>query len=711
MRITKTTPSDDRPPYNTLFDPLDGIIDAIFQERLSVDLPELDFSTYVEMPQAESEIIQFAKSQSASIALVIGSTGIGKSTVLRYVRDKIWKRPDHNCDVLFRDLSDQSYTDRLGDAFDEIPTEKQMRRASIVADEIVVELIQHSLFENSFWEDSIENDAKSFRQFVRTFFAGKIPKSALSGNSSDIDFISAMQDRDLGVFLRIALCYRLRSRAIPHVKIVIDNTDDKDSMLVNSLTEKLAHLHQFVEQFSTSEQRIDSTAPRRCVSPFVACRPATAAHILKHEILRQGGGWYGKKRLTISESAPLYPVIEKRFKTFLKLLRVKNPPAGSSARTLQDSVGAALPDKLKLPLGQRDWTIGNYDSLYNRIFLLFHKSQQAEEVRKICNDNVADSLAATYTVLRNRHFIDADLVFAAAKENSSGELLSEGGPDLRRLFTATTTLRALAYGNQGSVSYPQYPVLGTRIANVISSEHAPITRTTVKPSILSMFVNRVVMHTHALTSAHFQLTDLIKCATKWFGVTKETALKVIDELFKEQLLSNSRSAKLPSVSGTNCELHLTERAWVLWNHLHSDSVLLECYRDVSDLDVNLQWNGKSPNWTDVPTRQLNVNERARQVFWIVVSVWRTEQSEGDRTVRIGDRGRFVELFGDRPISSVLLEGLKASEQKYYSKQSGWNEHGLSSLIEELRHEINEVVGGWGSGKLSSETKAATAISP
>lgn len=704
MRVSRTTPRDETGPFNALFDPLAGIVDAVFQERLPIDAPGIDLATYVHVPETENSLVNFAMSQSGDIALLVGVKGIGKSSVVQYVRDNIWKSPGQPCKVLFRDLSNESFATQLGDDYRNLPLREKRARASLVASRITDALIQKELFEDGFYQREVLSKPAAVRSFVETFCAGDAPPEALDFGCTDQEFMNGLRRIDTSNFLRIILCYLLRTQNVPHLKVVFDNTDDKDGLLICSLTEKLAHLHKWVETFSRQERSLDKSAPVRRVSPFITCRPPTRDLIHRVQIEREGGGWYGFRTFHITRPVSLYSVITRRYDIFMKLLRTMEQLPPGLQQQLRKLADRPVPKDINLPIGERDWnlTFPNYDALYHRIFRLFDATSQADELLQICNYNIAEALSATYSVLRNKHFIDVDSLFAEAKAASSGDTIHSDERH-RRLFSTTTILKSLAYGNQGDVnsSWVQYPINRTRIPNVLHSESAPVNVTLFKLRLLSLFSQKVMAQTHSLDSATITIADILRYGEKWFRLNDDTkrrndaAINVVDEMFAEELLANHRSAHKPSESDPECELMMTPRAWILWNHLQDDSVLLECYRDAIELDEMVTWENKPVNWRYEATRALEVNERALQVFWVILEVWRTEVAELGMIV---DRGQFVEftaLFGDYSLAGMLLQGLEGSVMKYYRNQHGWRGHnGIMEKVQRLKEEIRMTWNLW-----------------
>lgn len=179
----------------------------------------------------------------------------------------------------------------------------------------------------------------------------------------------------------------------------------------------------------------------------------------------------------------------------------------------------------------------------------------------------------------------------------------------------------------------------------------------------------------------------MKWAERWFNIDLEHASKVIDEMFREELLANPRSADAPSIVGDGCELHLSPRGWILWGHLQRDSVLAECYRDAIELELDIQWRGQRVHWPNVATRALDINERAKQLLWIAVEVWQTERTELDTLAEIGEYTEFARLFGRVPVADILLDGIEASAGRYYEQQQSWKYLRFRADILALREEI------------------------
>src|SRR5580700_11297790 len=111
MRVTRTTPREDTPPYNSIFESYGDILHLLFESRQDVELESTN-SQYVSMPEPQQGITDFARSGSSEICLVVGSIGIGKTSVIRHLVGTVW--PNMGCLVLHHDFRAESEDEPLG---------------------------------------------------------------------------------------------------------------------------------------------------------------------------------------------------------------------------------------------------------------------------------------------------------------------------------------------------------------------------------------------------------------------------------------------------------------------------------------------------------------------------------------------------------------------------------------------------------------------
>ena len=516
MRIVRLTPEADCPPYNNLFAPvadvLDHIVRSVLRSRTPTDDdPAIDpVETFVNIPDIERQIKGFALNRESGVALLIGPKGIGKTSVLRYLREAVWK--GQLCRVIPCDLSSQTYADRLGGDYYLKSHGEQHAIANTTALSIIEELLlkvvteRDETYRNGFMVDVVHSDYTKFIAFVRTYFMHALGDLVYKSKPAENDFRKAIDKMPAGNRINLVFSYYLHSCNIHHVKLLIDNTDDKDGLLICRIVEQLAHLQAQISDFSSRERRINPLAPYRHASPIVSCRPATASLITTYKETR-GGGWHPLPEINIVEPPDLSDVIERRFQFVLNKL----DESGGLQRSVQVS------------MGDLSYPIDDVLAFYRNVFEVYRLSGRSREVMGLSNLNVADALYYTLQILRNRKFLDDSAVFAKAQEKTTNPwefFLSKASrpSDFRRLFPSSTAIKCLAYGNQATEDAPQYPVIGTPVVNILDSEYAPIARTAFKPRVLSMLAS--LAEKRGRLSTEVPYLHLLEYE-KWFDISKD----------------------------------------------------------------------------------------------------------------------------------------------------------------------------------------------
>lgn len=639
MRITRRTSLHDCGPYNTIFEAFGPELGVIFEPRPRP-------MVYVPVPEAEKGIKTFTESKSSSIGLIVGDIGIGKTTVLSHFKDTIW--PDRGCKVLFRDMATISASPQLGPDFRSLSGEGRAGRATDFAIRVLSDVLKVALadvYEQLLYSSSGVPLSGEFLRFTERYFGGRIHskyKIHLPNRERHAEIVESLIDDADIEFNILLLCFQIDRECVSHVKVVLDNIDDKDVEVLRALSEQCAHLARKVSDFSQCEQGVDSSKPRRSVSSLLACRPATA-ELLEQPDPTRPRPWYSYHRV---EWDP----------------RFVGTIIGDIIKSRSKRV--TFPNELRFSAGRHPWTHEAPEDLFYRIIDSFVRTGQAQDVVNICNYNLADAMKAIYGVIRNRHFTDDGTVLAdtyprVAKPYRMNHGSSESGENASP-FTATSVLRALAYGNQGN-NDPQYPIVGTYIPNVIESKRAGLLfgESTLKPRVLGLCHHRE--KTSKLRA--ISMREIVKYATDYFNIDGEQAARCVDDMFLDQLIVNSAVWDIPSKVGGDCMLSLSPRGQFLWERVSADNILLTCYHDDVELKNGLKFDKRVHNWSDEGAQSKLLFDSVEATFWMVIQLWRCEVGELSRIA--GDvRREFIAVSGSEPLSSRFLSGVRATCQHF-----------------------------------------------
>jgi hypothetical protein len=660
MRVTRYTPRTTTRPFNKIFESYGDVLTKLFDERADVD-PN---STYVAMPTSQQELIDFALSGSQEVGLLVGDIGIGKSSVLKYLREVVW--PSQSCVAIFKDFSEDSESIHFPKKFYKLSAESQKQHAVILANAKIVSMVKGAI-SPWLWSD-IQSNPTGFLSFLDAFYPEYVPDEARLSPGEPLKVISTIQRKSKRKFFLATFHYYIHANDIRHVKFVVDNLDDKEVLLLSAVVDLAAHLARGIKRFNEKEISKEKNAPLRWMTVIVACRPNTAQSLQSSK--GNGSGWHGFHEIVIGQPCSLSEAVKKRYENDVK---GKMFP-GESDR------------KLRFTLGDKPWTISNRDSFFAGLCDAFQNAGQANQIVALSNNNMAKAMTYVLEVARNIHFVkDEDLV-VAVMPNTSNDTFQFA----RDAFTRTSVLRALAYGNQGDVK-PHYPIDFTPVVNLIESKRIPFGGSTFKLRVIAMFST---LESSGNKSTQISVGDICKMGEQFFGVDTDIAMSVVDELCEQGVLGNSRFVGLPSVVGTDCALSLLPRGELLWRLLSEDSILLQCYRDDCELDRTIEWKGRRFHYSDRPTQELLIEEVGTELIWMVRQLWVKEVEELESVASRGQYSELVRLCGIESMSGRLLKAVSNSMKRFFSRYPGFAAQSLQSATDDLAIEIDLASKRW-----------------
>ena len=649
MRISQATGRQHRPPYNAVYVSFQPEFDKLFEERHFVSVEDGNL-TYVEMPQAELEIKSFAEAKTWDIGLVVGDTGIGKTSVLRRIIHNEWSSMD--CMVLAADLSTKKFAADYPRNFVKLAEADRFVVAAGAAQGILSSLIKDAL------DDFLTSCAEEFLKFISMHRKGLLPAETLFRKRKAETTLSAIAKKHPHDILQLGLYFYAAKNDIRHLKVIIDNVDDKDRYLISELCDSLGHLQQLVRELSQAERGRDTQKPIRIVTPIIACRPATAAALIRLQE-SPSGGVHGLHELRISEPCDIGKALVKRYEHLFAILSV------SHRRSREVTIGhnAAI------------WQIRDRDDFFAQLCKILDAENHAKRVLELCNNNVAHAMRELLNVLRNNRFLDLAALL--------GQILGKGASD-QPPINWPRLVRALAYGNQGSTS-PVYPVENTCVVNILAGRYAGFGDTTLKPRIIGLYTHTEAQQGRTILNT---LQTLCDYAARWFNITEEDALATIDEMHLEGLLLHSDGAAMPSDIGPSCEMRLSPRAKCLWAELERNDILLGCYRDDLDLDEDLRWRGRQCVWDAKPTTRLSLEGVARELVWLVRQMWQGECSELDVIAAKGEYRTFCRAFGSKTVTERVVKALSKSRYALYENIEGFDYEEFPKHISEIDEEVH-----------------------
>ncbi len=687
MRVRTIEPRDNSAPFNAVYDGFGAQFFAeLFEGRRRIEQFDQE---YVPNRDSEKELIGFTKARTKDICLFVGPPGIGKTTLIRYLESNVWNTQHlatgspsvKQCKVLYKDCS-KHVLDLPREVYQD--TDSRENAASTIANELLRDHLKKHAFElratstNKTVQESSrlsQSDWQELFEFISALDEESdiaVPDAYLLPAPDYNEAARELMSREGGMlFAKVLFCYYVYRAGYDHVKIVFDNLDDKNSAVIESLIENTAHAVKFMSNIRLSKNDVGFDS-RIAYSVIVACRPATAI-ILKGNNNHPGHKWYQTKEVSMTHAASLTQILSKRFRVLSNVY--KDVPVGVTA-------------------GLGVWEFPSRTDFFVALCNSLEESGQGEEFVELANRSIADAVSFVGEVLRNRHFVDVTKVIADYFGRSSGTVppsLDAYKQSGRNAINRTTVVRSLAYGNQGDSSKPVYPGRGTPISNLLESKpHSLFSQSIAKPRIIQRLIRRLFSGgTSEIDATTYRL--LLEELQRWFGRTRSEAIGIVDELHLEGLVENMDAERRPSSTGNNCRVRATPRACRLWQHLETESVLLQCFRDDCCLrsDLNERTSARPVAWIMRPTYDLNFQMQLNQCFLMCLQSFVVEREQLSESIKDPNSlEEFVRLYSDETITQVLIRGVRNSWERFFRVELSSSESTYEP-IEQLNERVSE----------------------
>ncbi|MFA6076707.1 MAG: hypothetical protein WC735_01380 [Candidatus Paceibacterota bacterium] len=172
----------------------------------------------------------------------------------------------------------------------------------------------------------------------------------------------------------------------------------------------------------------------------------------------------------------------------------------------------------------------------------------------------------------------------------------------------------------------------------------------------------------------------------YFAKKPEQMSDMLDELYAERLIESDRGYA-PSLLSPGDAITVTPRARKIWEELATNDTLLGCFRD----DLHLS---ERHNWTRIPTHQLDIRQRCREVLALCQDAVEGEAAELLRLKNDDILDDFRIEFGNEWISDRLLNGFSAGIYSFYTRYiQDWSYFGMEDELLSLSRRLAEVRGG------------------
>lgn len=696
MKVYLGAARRDIPPFNGIHEAYGPAFwNLLFQPR---SVPTAD--EFVDMPEVQRSIADFARSMTNELCLIVGRRGVGKTSVLLHMQNTTWKSAQ--CQVVYECFRDESLPPPPG--YSKWDDKRQRLYWVRLADEHVTRILRKNTPAGIVDIDS-QSSLWSFFRFLNEYFPSASDYSLSQTTSLErfqklfsrlADDKKRRQFGDSQYSLdRLLFSYSVVNNRYRHVKFIVDNLDDKHKGFIAALIEKLSHLQDSVRQLKVA--LTDQEAPFSVVlTPFVSVRPLTASALDEFRDSEHkgfGAGWNAIRRIDIDSPASLCDIVLKRYDNI-----TSSREFGELADIDVDKSRVDNSLTVHMPRSSVRWEFSCRHEFMRGLLKIVTSSSQDLELSQLCNNDMSQAIPSLGNVLKNRFFLLESDVIAAIENPHAGDAVKRA----RAAVSRVAILKCLAYGNQGNLT-PYYPIHRTRVANLLSGRVAPFAHTMAKcKAILALNEygrdNRTGM----------PQADLCSALRTWTRLSGSQVIDLLDELWRQGLIESDVWEKRPSLSvaiNENSLLSLTPRADALLYHLRNDTVLLLCYRDEVELLDTLEWKVSphrpewfvSPNWFTKGSFQFGSKHKAeelRDVFCMIEQIFCVEASEVLDCIRRQENGAphgdYTRLFGTYLVTDLVLDSLENSLKRFYVDFFGVDLKQWRTLVGKMK----EYVDGW-----------------
>lgn len=628
----------------------------IFEYLLSMNNPAIERrefnSWYVHCPDLEEDLRQTFTDITSSSRLLIGYTGMGKSTLIRYV---------------FNVKSDESPS-VINDKHFVIPFFYTMNEVSTL--DICMPFINKSLayaaeklkaakcldYEDSEFVNYIVRE-KSIINYLTTSQRALAPK----------EILSALENIDRTAFEITKLQFLLDQTDIKNVIIVVDDIESLRSECMMEIVFRTLHLYQTLLKDRTKYE----------IKLIIACRPSTISILARQKWFTavsfprsiemnsvidlcalfnarfesavkrlKREAWIQLEALPSEVRFPIELIDKVRYENSAKLLFFRGIMSKKEKDILYDlSENPIYKKAIDKLYKESDKIIGNLDTWEEALNVLNNISNKlcrrfSNQIVLLHNYNIRDAIREFQLILTNRRWLQKD-----APLDSSFKLSEYN-------FVGTEIAIYRTIGLRESTIYPGKD---TPIANLLWNQ------TSKESDLLLSYVIRWFLNKEADLRGKTSLwkwNDIIPTFEKLFDIEKDILKNIMVDIFEYMMNTGSLiHTEIRNPGHGEQSLQLTPRAKILWKMLEVNSLFLEFYRD----DTYQVFKGRNPSITS----ELSGNELYVELLTICNEIARTEYKHL-KYVRTNNLiSKFKDSFGVELLSARILRGICNSVKTYF----------------------------------------------
>jgi hypothetical protein len=581
------------------------------------------------MEEIEEDILGFLHSRTSEYLFLVGDIGIGKSSIISYLfrRDK---PVIQDSIVFFINVNARDVSLKLPIGYSTKAPSEQCEIAFEEANKFLHKYILSRINTTFKLRDN--------KEYIFDICEKENPEFIIENNAytkMDLDIVlDKFRVEYPEAHTRVCLKALLRKMGYKHVIVIIDNCDQKDSFLIEGFVERLGSFAECVRNLNTNVDEEDQV----CFTPIISCRPSTYWN-LRYNSERNSVGIFGEKKIQIETPCAVSHIIEHRYKKEKFSSRINENELRSKNGII--------------------WNSKRLESFLLRFCHRLKNDGHGEFIATLCNNDIASALRATVDVISNKPFINLDRILA--EELSKGRTPNDIQDYINQEKEATqagiprsAVIRALAMGSPTGIPY--YPIVDTKISNVLHSRVTPFGKTCIGLWLLKFLATREPVSTFGI-----EFTEVVNTFHNLLEFDNELTRNGLMQMLKQGLITTNRGKKFPPIDEDELII-ITPKGNLHWEILAKNSVLLECLRD--DLPLPSHFGNRNK----LRFGRIDEFELYKELIMICDEYWRCECKEMDRISRDGKYDDLLYFIGDGVITRHLMRGVENSYNLYFKSR-------------------------------------------
>ncbi len=622
-KLNKGNASENTSPYNEIYESFPDFFDDLMQSR-----HDNSHECYVRNKEIENRIFNYIKSPAKPVCLFSGLTGIGKTSVLNFIKNKLENRAETH--YIHIDLLGSREGLDLGEDFHDLDEKKSMYRAEKIAENFIISVILGSINEH------ITNNEWNVDFF--DFLMNDMPQhiADLSIHTGEDEYSKRKVLEKFRQTRKIAHAYGAlkffcSKKTKNQVVIIVDNTDQKDFEIIEAFVKILGDFNHCIAR-SVSE-----------VTSIISCRPYNEKRLQKRRN-KNTLDTHGDKTIEITRPCKISDIIlaRKKTRTYKKTNIHIHATKGSK------------------------WSISDAERFIENLAARYEEEGLGDFVVKLNNYDVSLAFDNTLHILRNRFFVPAEKLMPIWAEKDDG---------LQYGLSKSAVLKSLAYGNPGSREIMFYPQNDFKmpIPNLFNWNPSKPETFLSKYHVIQYLIKRKAF----IDRKGVEIEEILQAINKFLGITDDIGIKCLVALYDEKLIfTHSNRPPVLSPNGSADYIVISPKGRLLDEISEESSYLVEFWFDDTPLDSN-QFNSTFLKY--------NFSERAKILIEFISFIWEKEKFQLDKIIRgPTSSSDYVNQFGDEFASKKLLNGVRHSLKNYYKT---CDEDYFRDLKEKLNQEM------------------------